>query len=130
MSSDQWFNNVEDAQPLPFPTAPSHRLGWGLCNKTMNLFSDAVICEKLDSDEEDLDAFTEPPKHKCTAHVSDISGSAAVLTFSLSKAFEMLPVEESSDDGKDGGFKSDSGSESGEDSSEESDLELIANDKV
>jgi len=114
----QWFNNAEDAQHLPFPTAPAHCLGRGLHNKSMNQFSDAVTCEKLDSDEEDLDAFTEPPKRKCTPCASNNSGCAAVLTLTLSKSFGTLLVEESLDDDEDGCFKSDSGSESGEDSSE------------
>jgi hypothetical protein len=126
----QWFNDAEDAQPLPFPAAPTHSLGRGLRNKTTNRFSDAVAREKLDSDEEDLDAFAEPPKRKRAARASNISGSAALPTLSSSNSFETLPVEESSDDDEDGSFKSDSGSESGEDSSEESDLELIANDEV
>ena len=130
MKDIQWFNNAEDAQPLPFPTAPAHHLGRGLCNKTMNQFLNAVACEKLDSDEEDLNAFAEPPKCKCAAHASNISGSAALLTLSSSKSFEMLPVEVSLDDDEDGSFKLDSGSESGEDSSKEPDLELIANDEV
>jgi hypothetical protein len=126
----QWFNDAEDAQPLPFPAAPAHRLGRGLHNKTMNWFSDAVACEKLDSDEEDLNAFAEPPKRKHAACASNIFGSATLLTLSSSNSFETLPVEESLDDDEDGSFKSDSGSESGEDSSEEPDLELIANDEV
>jgi hypothetical protein len=125
----QWFNDAEDTQPLPFP-APAHRLGRGLRNKTTNRFSDAVAREKLDSDEEDLHAFAEPPKRKHAARPSNVSGSAALPTLSPSNLFEMLPVEESSDDDEDGSFKSDSGSESGEDSSEEPDLELIANDEV
>ena len=49
----------------------------------MNQFSDAVAHEKLDSDEEDLDTFAEPPKHKYAACASNISGSAALLTLSL-----------------------------------------------
>ena len=68
----------------------------------MNQFLNAVACEKLDSDEEDLNAFAEPPKCKCAAHASNISGSAALLTLSSSKSFEMLPVEVSLDDDEDG----------------------------
>ena len=109
----QWFNDVEDSQPLPFPAAPSHCLGRGLHNKTTNWFSDAVTCEKLDSDEEDLDTFSEPPKHKHAAHASNISGCASVLTLSSSQSFEMLLMEESLDDDEDGSFKTDSGSELG-----------------
>jgi hypothetical protein len=126
----QWFDDAEDAQPLPSLAAPTHSLGRGLRNKTTNRFSDAIAREKLDSDEEDLNVFTEPPKRKRTARASNVSGSAALPTLSSSNSFETLPVEESSDDDEDGSFKLDSGSESGEDSSEESDLELIANDEV
>ena len=126
----QWFNDAEDAQPLHLPAAPAHHLGRGLHNKTMNWFSDAVVHEKIDSDEEDLNTFTETPKHKHAADASNISGSAALLTLSSSNSFEMLPVEEFLDDAKYGSIKSESGSESGEDPSEEPDLELIANDEV
>jgi len=109
----QWFNDVEDAQPLPFPATPVHCPGRGLCNKTTNQFSDAVAHEKLDSDEEDIDAFTAPHKGKCTACASNISGCASVLTLSSSQSFEMLLMEESLDDDEDGSFKTDSGSELG-----------------
>ena len=126
----QWFNDAEDAHPLPFPAAPAHCLGQGLRNKTTNQFSDAVACEKPDSDEEDPNTFAEPPKHKWASCASNVSGSATLLTLSSSNSFQTLPVEECSDDDLDGSFKSDSGSELGEDSSEEPDLELIANDKV
>ena len=105
----QWFDDAEDAQPLPSLAAPTHSLGRGLRNKTTNRFSDAIAREKLDSDEEDLNVFTEPPKRKRTARASNVSGSAALPTLSSSNSFETLPVEESSDDDEDGSFKSDSG---------------------
>jgi hypothetical protein len=98
----------------------------------MNRFSDAVARERLSSDEEDLDGFTEPPKHKHTLHTLNISDGAAPPSISSSNSFETLPVEESLDDNQDGSFKSDSGSESDTDSSDKSmpNLELISNDEV
>ena len=84
----QWFNDAEDLQPLPFLAAPTHSLGRGLRNTTMNRFSDAVAREKLDSDEEDLNALAEPPKRKRAACASNISGSAALPTLSSSNSFE------------------------------------------
>jgi hypothetical protein len=97
----------------------------------MNRFSDAVAHEQLDSDEEDLGAFTEPPKRKRTGRASNISGRAAPPTLSLSNSFETLLVEESSDD-EDGSFQSESGSESSENSGDEStpEIEPISNDEV
>ena len=125
----QWFNDAEDAQPLPSPAQP---LGRGHRNKAMNRFSDALAHEQLDSDEEDLNAFTEASKRKHAVHASNVSGGAGPPTLSSSNSFETLPVEESSDDNEDGSFKSDSGSESDSDSSDEStpDLKLISNDEV
>jgi hypothetical protein len=90
----------------------------------MNRFSDAVAREQLDSDEEDLSAFTEPPKRKRTGWASNISGRAAFPTLSLSNLFETLPVEESLDDDEDGSFQSESGSES------TPEIEPISNDEV
>jgi len=128
----QWFNDAEDAQPLPSPAAPAQHLGRGLRNKTTSRFSDAVARERLGSDEEDLDGFTEPPKRKRTLRALNISDGAAPPSLSLSNSFETLLVEESSDDDQDGSFRSDSGSESDNDSSDKStpDLELISNDEV
>jgi len=125
----QWFNDAEDAQPLPSPAQP---LGRGRRNKAMNRFSDALAREQLDSDEEDLNAFTEAPKRKRAVHASNVSGGAGPPTLSSSNSFETLPVEESSDDNEDGSFKSDSGSESDSDSSDKStpNLKLISNDEV
>jgi hypothetical protein len=125
----QWFNDAEDAQPLPSPAKP---LGRGHCNKATNWFSDALTREQLDSDEEDLNAFTKVPKRKRAVHASNVSGGAGPLTLSSSNLFETLLVEESSDDNEDGSFKLDSGSESDSDSGDEStpDLKLISNDEV
>ncbi|KIM85637.1 hypothetical protein PILCRDRAFT_86839 [Piloderma croceum F 1598] len=127
----QWFNDVEDAQPLPSVAAPAKPLGQGLHNKTTNQFPDAVAHEQLDSDSDDLNTFTEPPKCKCTAHTSNISGGVTPPTLSSSNLFETLPVEESSDDDKDG-FRSESGSESSDNSGDKStpDLKPISNDEV
>jgi len=88
----------------------------------MNWFSDAIAHEQLDSDK-DLNASTEPPKHKL---------AAAPQTLSSSNSFGTLPVEESSDDDQDGSFKLDSGSKSDNDSIDKStpNLELISNDEV
>ena len=124
----QWFNDVEDTQPLPFHTAPAQPLGRGLCNKTTKCFSDAVAREQLDSDDDGLHTFTKPPKRKCAVRASNISGDAAL---SSSNSFDTLLVEESSDD-EDRSFKSDSGSESDDDSGDQStpDLELISNEEV
>ena len=128
----QWFNDVEDAQPLPSHTAPAQPLGRGLRNKTTKRFSDAVAREQLDSDEDGLNTFAEPPKRKRVVRASNVSGDAAPQTLSSSNSFDTLPVEESSDDDEDGSFKSDSGSESDDDSGDQStpDLELISNDEV
>ena len=125
----QWFYNAEDAQPLPSPAKP---LGRGHRNKATNRFSDALACEQLDSDKEDLNAFTKVPKCKRAVHASNISGGAGLPTLSLSNSFETLLVEESSDDNEDGSLKSDLGSESDSDSGDESmpDLKMISNDKV
>jgi len=94
----------------------------------MNRFLDAIAHEQLDSDE-DLNAFTEPPKCK---HATNVSGGATPQTLSLSNSFETLTVEESSDDDKDRSFKLDPGSESSDDSGDKStpDLEPISHDKV
>ena len=97
----------------------------------MNRFLDTIAHEQLDSDE-DLNAFTEPPKCKHAACAVNCSGVAAPQTLSLSNSFETLMVEESSDDDKDRSFKLDPGSESSDDSGDKStpDLEPISHDKV
>src|ERR1700679_3689571 len=97
----QWFNDAEDAQPLPSLAQP---LGRGRRIKATNRFSDALAREQLDSDE-DLNTFTEAPKRKRAVHASNVSGSAGPPTLSLSNSFETLPVEESSDDNEDESFK-------------------------
>ena len=89
----QWFNDAEDAQPLP-SAAPAQHLGWGLHNKTMNRFSDAVACEQLGSDKEDLDGFTEPPKRKCTLHALNISDGTAPSSLSLSNLNQTLALSQ------------------------------------
>jgi len=125
----QWFNDAEDAQPLPSPAKP---LGRGRHNKATNRFLDALTREQLDSDEEDLNTFTKVPKCKHAVHASNVSGGAGPPTLSSSNSFETLLVEESSDDNEDGSFKLDSGSESDSDSGDESapNLKLISNDEV
>lgn len=127
----QWFNDVEDTQPLPSTAAPARPLGRGHRNKTTNRFFEAVARDQLDSDE-DIGTFIKPSKRKCAARTSNISGGPAPATLSSSNSFETLLVEESSDDDEDGSFKSDSGDKSGEDSSDESmfDAELISNTEV
>ena len=130
----QWFNDPDDAQPLPNPTAPVQplSLGQGHCNKTTNWFLDAVAREQLNSDQES-NAFIQPSKRKRAAQALNISGSAArPLSLTSSNPFKVLPVEEPLDDEDDGSFKSDCGSESGDNSSDGSTLELaqISNDEV
>ncbi|SRR6266481_4614015 len=127
----QWFYDKDDAEPLgPIPStvAPAQSLGCGLCNKATNWFLDAVACEQLDSDDENLDTFVKPPKRKHAAHVSNISGGGAPSTLPSRNPFETLLVEETSDGEDDGSFQSDSGSKSSGDNS--TDLESISNNEV
>ena len=122
----QWFHDKDDAHSLP-SSAPVQTLGHGLRNKATNQFSDAIARERLGSDEENPDTFTRPPKCKCAAHASDISGDSAP-TLPSTNSLEAPPVEEISDDEKDGAFQLDSRSESSDDGSTES--ELISNNEV
>ena len=126
----QWFHDKDDAQPLPPTTDPAQPLGRGLRNKATNRFSDAVAHERLGSDkEEDLGTFSRPPRHKCAAAAQwpNVSGGATPPLSSMN-LFEILPVEESSDDGT---FQSDSGSNLDSDSGDGSTkLESISNNKV
>jgi len=126
------YSVVQRCRRCPAPPFSCQPLGRGHRNKAMNRFSDALAHEQLDSDEEDLNAFTEASKRKHAVHASNISGGAGPPTLSSSNSFETLPVEESSDDNEDGSFKSDSGSESDSDSSDKStpNLKLISNDEV
>src|ERR1700735_2603518 len=87
----QWFNDAEDAQPLPSLAQP---LGRGRRIKATNRFSDALTREQLDSDEEGRNTFTEAPKHKRAVRASNVSGSASPPSLSSSNSFETLPVEE------------------------------------
>ena len=123
----EWFHDKDDAQPLPSTVAPAKPLGHGLCNKATKRFLHAVACEQLGSDEEDLDASARPPRHKHTAHASNVSGGAAPPTLSSKNSFEILLAEEFSDNEKDGSFQSDDSSESDDGST---DLESISNNEV
>jgi hypothetical protein len=136
----QWFNDPDDTQPLPGPGVPSTSpptpptqslpLGQGCHNKVTNKFLDAVACERLDSDNEELYARAKLPRRKHASRASNISSSAAPPILPSKGSFEPFP-EGSSDSDKDGTFQSDSGSESGDKSEGEStDLELISGDEV
>jgi hypothetical protein len=131
----QWFNDPDDAQPLPNPTAPAQppSLGRGRRNKTTNRFLDAVAHEQLDSDQEP-NTFIQLSKRKRAARVLNISGTSGARPLSLASGnpFKALPIEEPSDDKDDGSFKLDCGSESGDNSSDGSTPELaqISNDEV
>ena len=132
----QWFNDLDDAHPLPNPTstALAQPLGQGRCNKTANWFLDTVAREQLDSDQE-LNSFIQPSKSKhavCHGALNISNSSACPPPLASSNSFKVLLVEQSSDDEDDGSFKSDCGSESGDDSSDDSTPELaqISNDEV
>lgn len=71
----QWFNDPDDAQPLPNPTgtvpAQPLSLGRGRHNKTANQFLDTVAHEQLDSDQElnGLNPFIQSSKPKHAGHL-------------------------------------------------------------
>jgi hypothetical protein len=127
----QWFYDPDDAQPLNSTAAPAQSLGRGLRKKTTTWFSDAIAREQLGSDEEDLDPFPKPPRHKRATRVSNVSGGVAPPTLSSRHSLEILPVEEHSDGDEDRPFQLDSGSESGSDSGNNcTDLEPISSNEV
>jgi hypothetical protein len=121
----QWFYNKDDAEPLPLDRSaagPSQALGCGLCNKATNRFVDAVACEQLGSNEEDLYG---PPRRKCVACAS---GGAVPPAISLKSP---PPMEGYSDDENNVTFPSDLGSKSSHNLTDNlTDLELISNNEV
>jgi hypothetical protein len=105
----QWFNDKDNNAPIPSSAAHSKPLGRGLRTKTTNRLSDAIARKQLGSDEEDIAAFSQPPKCKCATHAS---AGTKPPTLSSANSFESLQVEESAGDNEDESFKTDSGDES------------------
>ncbi|KAF8440935.1 hypothetical protein L210DRAFT_986015 [Boletus edulis BED1] len=107
----QWFNDLDDAQPLlnPTGTTPAQPPSLG---QELDVFTTIQPCK---------------PKRATQALNSGISSSAGAhpLPLTSSNPFNVLPVEVSSDADEDvGSFKSDCGSESGDNSSDDSTPEL------
>ena len=127
----QWFNDPDDSNPLPTPTAEP--LDHGLWLKATNQLLDTLAHELLDSDEEDAedtDGFTKIAMCKHTScAASNVSSGAATPALLLANFFEVLPDEDSeNDDNGDRSFKTKSS-----DNSEEDDmpgLEPMSDDEV
>ena len=127
----QWFNDPDDSNPLPTPTAEP--LGCGLQSKATNQLSDTLACKLLDSDEEDAEdsnGFTKIARHKCTlCAASNASSGAATPALSSANSFEVLPDEDSeNDDNGDRSFKTESSDNSDED--DMPGLEPMSDDEV
>jgi hypothetical protein len=120
----QWFNDKDDNVPIPSSAAHSKPLGRGLDTKTTNRLSDANACEQLGSDEEDLVAFSQPPKCKCATRAS---AGTKPPTLSSANLFESLQVEESAGDDEEESFNTEPGDES---DNQSTDADAISSNEV
>lgn len=85
----QWFYDKDNTQPLTFTTSSTQSgqpLSCNLRNKATNQFLDTVAYKQSDSDEEDLNVFAKPPRHKyATYYIHQKSLMALPLNFIFEK---------------------------------------------